>query len=462
MSKLRIKSIESILDVEESKRLHRQLSALDLILLGVGCIIGVGIFVVTGVAAARYAGPGLTVSFVIAGFACGCAALMYAELASMVPVSGSAYTFTYATMGEVAAWIMGWTLILEYTVAAGAVASGWTGYVTSILQIAGTPLPDIITKAPAEGGIANVPAILLCLFITFMLIIGTRQSARLNATLVIVKIVAIFVFLAIAMPKVDPGLWKPFTPYGFEGIWKGAAHIFFAYIGFDAVATAAEETKNPQRDVPIGIIGSLLICTVLYILVSGTLTGVVPYNELDNSDPLAFALRSLGYQWGSALVATGAIAGITTVVLVLIYAQSRVVYAMARDHLLPNRFARLHSRFKTPHSVLGPTGLVCAALAGFIPLGKIIEMVNIGTLFAFALVSFGVLILRETQPELHRPFRCPAAFVIGPLAIISCGYLMAGLSIGTWVLFLTWTVVGILIYGFYGFHKSPMHPNHKG
>jgi len=444
--------------VEEGKRLPRQLTAFDLVLFGIGCVIGTGIFVLTGVASAQYAGPALVVSFILAGFACGCAALMYAELSAMVPVSGSAYTYTYATMGEAAAWIMGWNLILEYAVSAGAVASGWSGYFTGILKTIGFPLPDLITKVPTDGGICNLPAIGISMFVTVILVLGTRKSARLNAILVAIKVTAIFVFLAIAAPKINPDLWHPFMPFGFQGVSRGAAIIFFAYIGFDAVSTAAEETRNPNRDVPIGLIGSLLICTLLYILVSGTLTGVAKYSDLNNSEPLAFALRGLGYPWGSALVATGAICGITTVLLVLIYGQTRVFYVMARDRLLPQWMVKLHPKYKTPHVVTWATGIVCAAFSGFVPLQEIAELSNIGTLFAFVLVSFGVMILRGTRPNQPRPFRCPAAFVIGPLAILSCGYLMASLPSLTWVRFLVWTVIGIVVYAFYGFRKSPLHP----
>jgi APA family basic amino acid/polyamine antiporter len=461
MSLLRIKTIESLLMVEEGKRLHRQLSAFDLVLFGIGCVIGTGIFVLTGVASAQYAGPALVVSFILAGFACGCAALMYAELSAMVPVSGSAYTYTYATMGEAAAWIMGWNLVLEYAVSAGAVAAGWSGYFTGILKTIGMPLPDLLTKVPAEGGLVNLPAVGISLFVTVMLILGTRESARLNAILVAIKLIAIFIFLAIASPKINTELWHPFMPFGFQGVSRAAAIIFFAYIGFDAVSTAAEETKNPNRDVPIGLIGSLLVCTLLYIAVAATLTGVAKYSDLNNPEPLAFALRGLGYPWGSALVATGAICGITTVLLVLIYGQTRIFFVMARDRLLPQWLVKLHPRFKTPYAVTWITGVVVAALSGFMPLQEIAELSNIGTLFAFVLVSIGVMILRTTRPDQRRPFRCPAAFVVGALAILSCGYLMASLPGLTWARFLVWTVIGIVVYGFYGYSRSPLHNSNR-
>ncbi|MCB2108091.1 MAG: amino acid permease [Rhodobacteraceae bacterium] len=462
MQWLRIKSIEQLLSIEEGKKLHRQLTAFDLTLLGIGCIIGTGIFVLTGTASANYAGPALVVSFLLAGFACGCAALMYAELASMVPVSGSAYTYTYATMGEAAAWIMGWNLILEYAVSAGAVSAGWSGYFVGILKTGGIELPLSLTAVPANGGIMNLPAILISLFVTFLLVLGTRESARFNAILVAIKLVAIFIFLIIAVPNINTDLWEPFMPYGFSGVSTGAALIFFAYIGFDAVSTAAEETKNPNRDVPIGLIASLLICTVLYIVVSATLTGIASYKDLDNAEPLAFALRGIGYNWGSALVATGALAGITTVLLVLIYGQTRIFYAMARDGMLPQGLVKLHPRYKTPHVITIITGIVCAGFAGFMPINEIAELSNIGTLFAFVMVSIGVLIMRSAKPDLHRPFRCPAVWVVGILAVLSCGYLMISLPTLTWERFFIWSVIGILVYAFYGYRKSLLHPKASG
>jgi len=458
MSKLRIKSIESLLNLDEGKRLHRQLGAGDLILFGIGCVIGTGIFVLTGVAAANYAGPALVVSFALAGFACACAGLMYAELAAMVPVAGSAYTYTYATMGEAAAWIMGWNLILEYAVSAGAVAAGWSGYFSGILATAGFPLPEIITKVPADGGIVNLPAIGIGLFVTYLLVLGTRESARVNAILVAVKLLAIFIFLAIAVPEINPDLWTPFMPFGFDGVSRGAAIIFFAYIGFDAVSTAAEETRNPNRNVPIGILGSLIICTVLYIAVSATLTGITSYTELNNSEPLAYALRGIGYPWGSALVATGAIAGITTVLLVLIYGQTRIFFVMARDGLLPQWMVKLHPKYKTPYMVTWATGIACSGFAGFMPLQEVAELSNIGTLFAFVMVSIGVLILRRVQPDRKRPFKCPAVWVVGTLAVLSCGYLMISLPAVTWERFLIWSFIGIIVYGFYGYRRSLLHP----
>ncbi len=468
MSIFRIKPIADIIEHSERKRLTKSLGALDLVLLGIGCIIGMGIFVLTGVGAAKYAGPGIVFSFVLSGTACVFAALIYAELAAMVPVAGSAYTYTYAALGEAAAWIIGWNLILEYAVAAGAVASGWSGYVTGIFEAAGHALPYAYTHAPnwlnepgKDGGIMNLPAILITLFVTVMLVFGTSKSAKFNMVLVIVKLCTLTLFLALAAPNIDVANWEPFLPYGWGGVATGAAIIFFAYIGFDAVSTSAEECKNPNRDLPIGLIGSLLICTVLYILVAGALTGIVSYKLLDNGEPLAFALRSIGYNFGSVLVAVGAIAGLTTVLLVLIYGQTRIFFAMARDQLLPERFAKIHPRFGTPYIMTIVTGVVVALVAGFAPLHIIAELANIGTLSAFVIVAVGVLVLRKAQPDVKRPFRCPAIWFVGLGAILSCGYLMISLPATTWERFGIWTFIGIIVYAFYGYRKSPLHKNAK-
>ncbi len=466
MSIFRVKPLADILAASERKKLTRSLGALDLVLLGIGCIIGMGIFVLTGVGAAKYAGPGIVFSFVLSGTACIFAALIYAELASMVPVAGSAYTYTYAALGEAAAWIVGWNLILEYAVAAAAVASGWSGYVTGIFEAAGHALPYAFTHAPnwlnepgKDGGIVNLPAMLITLFVTVMLVFGTAKSARLNMILVIVKLCTLTLFLILAVPNINVENWSPFLPYGWSGVATGAAVIFFAYIGFDAVSTSAEECKNPNRDLPIGLIGSLLICTVLYILVAGALTGIVSYTTLDNAEPLAFALRSIGYGFGSILVAVGAIAGLTTVLLVLIYGQTRIFFAMARDQLLPERFAKIHPKYGTPYIMTIATGMAVAVVAGFAPLHVIAELSSIGTLSAFVIVAVGVLVLRKTQPDTNRPFRCPAIWFVGIGAIISCGYLMISLPATTWVRFGIWTFIGILVYAFYGYRQSPLNPN---
>jgi APA family basic amino acid/polyamine antiporter len=459
---LRLKSFESILAQDGASRLRRSLGAFDLVLLGIGAIIGTGIFVLTGVAAADYAGPALVLSFVLSGIVCALAALTYAELAAMVPVAGSAYTYSYAALGEAAAWIVGWNLVLEYAVSAGAVAAGWSGYFTGILAAAGVELPVAWTKVPADGGLVDLPAVAIVLFVTYLLIVGTRESARLNAILVAVKLGALFLFLALAAPQVDPALWRPFMPFGWSGVTTGAAIIFFAYIGFDAVSTAAEETRNPQRDVPIGLIGSLLVCTALYIIVSAVLTGVVPYPQLDTREPVAFALRELGYPFGSALVGVGAIAGISTVLLVLIYGQTRIFFVMARDRLLPESLARVHPKYRTPHVITAITGIFVAFVAGFFPIGIIAELSNIGTLFAFLMVALGVWVLRLTKPQIPRPFRCPAVHIVAPAAMLSCFALMLSLPRETWERFGLWTILGVFLYALYGYRRSPLRAQPPG
>ncbi len=464
MNIFRVKPLADIIANSEKKPLTKSLTALDLVMLGIGCIIGMGIFVLTGVGAAKYAGPGIVLSFVLSGTACIFAALIYAELAAMVPVSGSAYTYTYASLGEAAAWIIGWNLILEYAVSAGAVASGWSGYVAGIFEAAGHTLPYNLTHVPnwlgeadKVGGIVNLPAILVTIFVTIMLVMGTAKSAKFNMILVIVKLCTLTLFLILAVPNIQVQNWNPFLPYGWNGVAAGAAIIFFAYIGFDAVSTSAEECKNPNRDLPIGLIGSLMICTILYILVAGTLTGIVSYKTLDNAEPLAFALRSIGYGFGSVLVAVGAIAGLTTVLLVLIYGQTRIFFAMSRDQLLPEKFAKIHPVYGTPYIMTIATGILVAIVAGFAPLHVIAELSNIGTLSAFVIVAVGVLILRKTNPDAKRPFKCPAIWLVGSGAIISCGYLMFSLPTTTWIRFGIWSLIGALIYAFYSHRNSPLN-----
>jgi APA family basic amino acid/polyamine antiporter len=453
----RTKSINLIKEGAEAKGLKKTLGATDLVLLGIGCIIGTGIFVLTGVAAAKYAGPGIMLSFVLSGLACAFAALAYAELAAMVPVAGSAYTYTYAALGEIIAWIVGWNLILEYSVGSSAVAAGWSGYVVGLLQSAGIALPKAYTAVPADGGIVNLPAVLIALFLSMLLVRGTKESVTLNKVLVVVKLIAVFIFLALAGPKVNPANWTPLMPYGFSGVAAGAAIIFFAYIGFDAVATAAEECRNPNRDLPIGIVGSLVVCTILYIVVAGVLTGVVPYTELNNAEPVAYALRAIGYNIGSALVGTGAIAGITTVLLVLMYGQTRVFFAMSRDGLIPASICKVHPKYGTPHIITIVAGIAVALIAGFTPIGIIAELTNIGTLFAFVVSAIGVWVLRITRPDLERPFKCPAVSVIAPLAILSCGYLMYNLPHETWIRFFVWSAIGFVVYFLYSYRNSALN-----
>lgn len=454
MNLFRTKSIAEMRKTAEHSGMAKTLGALDLILLGIGCVIGTGIFVLTGVAAAKYAGPAVTVSFILSGLACALAGLAYAEFASLVPASGSAYTYTYASLGEFIAFIVGWNLILEYTVTASAVASGWSGYVTGLLLSAGIDPGHALTHVPADGGIINLPAIFITLLLSVFLIRGTQESSKLNRILVFVKLAAVFIFLLLAGPHVDTANWEPFMPFGTSGIAAGAAIVFFAYIGFDAVATTAEECKNPAKDLPIGIIGSLVICTALYVVVAGVLTGVVPYTELNNPEPVAFALRYIGYNLGSALVGVGAIAGITTVLLVLLYGQARIFFAMSRDGMVPANVCKIHKRYHTPYIVTVLGAIFVSGIAGLAPIGLIAEMANIGTLSAFTVAAIGVLVLRFTKPDLSRRFRCPAVWLIAPAAVIVCGYLMANLPFDTWIRFIVWCIIGCLVYFGYSYQHS--------
>jgi basic amino acid/polyamine antiporter, APA family len=456
MSLFRTKNIAEMLKGAEKHGLKKTLGATDLVLLGIGCIIGTGIFVLTGVAAAKYAGPGIMLSFVLSGLACVFAALAYAELAAMVPVAGSAYTYTYVALGELMAFIVGWALICEYTVGSAAVAAGWSGYMVGLLKSVGIELPKMWTAVPADGGLVNIPAVLIVLFLTYLLMLGTKESATLNKILVAIKLGVVVLFLFLATPHVNPVNWQPFLPFGFSGVAAGAAIVFFAYIGFDAVATAAEECKNPNRDLPIGIIGSLIVCTILYIAVAAVLTGVVPYTQLANSEPVAFALRHIGMNMGSAIVALGAICGITTVLLVLMYGQTRVFLAMARDGMIPQSVVKFHPKYGTPHVITIIAGIGVAILSGLLPIGIIAELTNMGTLFAFCVAAIGVWVLRYTQPDVARPFRCPAIALIAPLAVLFCGYLMLNLPVQTWMFFGTWALIGLVVYFTYSRHNSAL------
>ena len=456
----------------ESGGLKKTLTGFDLAIFGIGAIIGTGIFVLTGVAAARYAGPGIVMSFVVSGTAAALTALVYAELASMVPVSGSAYTYSYAALGEIVAWIIGWDLILEYIVAAGAVSIGWSSYVVTLLASTGVHLPAWAIAPPgvaplvgaAEGagaasgaaaaggglGVVNLPAMLIVLLVTVLLVEGTRESKWFSRIIVTVKVAVVLLFLFLGIRFVRPANWVPFMPFGWAGVMRGAAVIFFAYIGFDAVSTAAEEVKRPQRDLPVGIISSLTISTVLYLAVALVLTGMTSYRNLDTASPIATALLTVGIRWGSAVVSVGAIAGLTTVLLVNIFGQSRVFYSMARDGLLPPLFARIHPRLKTPVATTALTGLVVALIGGLLPIGVVAELANIGTLSAFVLVSVGVVVLRHKRPDLPRPFRVPLVPFLPAVAAAFSLYLIANLPPFTWVRFFAWLFIGLIIYFSYG------------
>jgi APA family basic amino acid/polyamine antiporter len=462
---LKTKSIEQLVgDVEHGGRaLRRSLTAWDLTLLGIGAIIGTGIFVLTGTAAANQAGPAIILSYAAAGMACAFAALCYAEFASMIPIAGSAYTYAYATLGEIFAWMIGWDLILEYAVGSMTVAIGWSGYFQRILAGFGLHLPAWMAAAPgsAPGAVINLPAMLIVLAIMVLLIVGIRESAKFNAVMVAIKIAAVLFFLVAGFWYVEPANWTPFMPYAWSGVMTGAAVVFFAYIGFDAVSTTAEEAKNPRRDLPIGIIASLIICTLLYVAVAAVLTGIIPVVQFRGdaqflNAPVAYALTVIGQDWAAGLVSAGAVAGITSVLLVMLMSQPRIFFAMSRDGLLPRGVSQVHPRFQTPYITTIITCVVVSIVAALVPIQVVGEMTSIGTLFAFVVVSMAVVVLRATRPDAHRPFKVPGGAVIPVLGVLSCLYLMVSLSVMTWVRLLVWLDIGMLIYWFYGRTHSPL------
>jgi len=471
------KSIETLVgDVEHGgKALRRSLTAWDLTLLGIGAIIGTGIFVLTGTAAANQAGPAITMSYLAAGLACAFAALCYAEFASMIPIAGSAYTYAYATLGELVAWMIGWDLILEYAVGSMTVAIGWSGYVQRLLAGFGVTIPVALGAAPPVG-IINLPAVIIVLLIMVLLVVGVRESARFNAVMVAIKLAAVLFFLAAGVTYVEPENWQPFAPYGWPGIMAAAAVVFFAYIGFDAVSTTAEEAKNPQRDLPIGIIASLVICTILYLAVGAVLTGIIPVIqfrtsaealpgvamvELSQSNaflnaPVAYALTFIKQDWAAGLVSAGAVAGITSVLLVMLMSQPRIFFSMSRDRLLPQGVSKVHPKFGTPYITTIITCVVVAIVAGLTQIQVVGEMTSIGTLFAFVVVCAAVLVLRVKRPDAKRPFRVPFGPIFPTLGIVSCAYLMLSLPVLTWVRFLVWLDIGMIIYWTYGRTHSPL------
>ena len=502
-SRGRIKPLDEILATAEKKSLKRSLGAFQLTLLGIGAVIGTGIFVLTATAAQK-AGPGMMVSFIVAGAVCAVAALCYSELASMVPVAGSAYTYSYAVMGEMVAWLVGWALILEYALGASAVAVGWSGFISGLLDSIGVHLPHALKVGPPiqwgflqggeVGGLINLPAVIVVGFVTTLLVIGTKESATFNAVLVVIKVTALTLFLVITLPMISghASNFHPFAPRGWgnplsssgTGILGAAASIFFAYVGFDAVSTAAEETKNPQRNVPIGLIGSLLICTVFYLLVAGGVVGAygaqplidpstgIPFKEgspelyaaaackavhaptVCSKEALAYILRQVSSPLAGNLVGLAAAVALPSVVLLMMYGQTRIFFVMARDGLLPDRLSAVHPRFRTPYIVTIVTGIFVAIAAAFLPVGTLADYSNAGTLFAFAAVSLGVMILRKRDPNRPRPFRTPAIFLVAPLSIAGCVLLFVNLNMESKLLFVSWTIIGLVLYFFYGYRHS--------
>ena len=495
----RIKPLAEILASAEKKSLSRTLGAFQLTMLGIGAVIGTGIFVLTAEAAQK-AGPGMMMSFVIAGFVCAVTALCYAELAAMVPVSGSAYTYSYAVLGEVIAWLVGWALILEYAVAASAVSVGWSNYFIGLLERSfGIDIPAAFTSGYYVGGFMNVPAACIALLVTALLVLGTRESATVNAILVSIKVAALTLFTVLAVPVMHMENFEPFSPNGFIGEVSGmgiagaAASIFFAYVGFDAVSTAAEETKNPQRNMPIGLIGSLVICTIFYLLVSAGAVGSIgaqpvidpatnlayepgsadmaiacrqPDNKTQlvcSGEPLAHVLDQIGWKKVSQLIGLAAFLALPSVILMMLFGQTRIFFSMARDKLLPfnEALTRIHPKFNTPHVVTIITGLGVTVFAAFFPVGVLADISNSGTLFAFLAVATGVMILRKRDPDRPRPFRAPGVWIIGPLAIGGCAFLMFSLPLRTQLTFFGWAALGLVVYALYGFKHSPLAPKNR-
>ncbi|MCP1469905.1 APA family basic amino acid/polyamine antiporter [Sphingobium sp. OAS761] len=487
----RVKPLDAILATAEKKSLHRSLGAFQLTMLGIGAVIGTGIFVLTAEAAQK-AGPGMMLSFVIAGFVCAVAALCYAEMAAMVPVSGSAYTYSYAVMGELIAWMVGWALILEYAVAAGAVSVGWSGYVVGLIEHTfHIDIPNFLTRGPYDGGVVNLPAMLIAALVTWLLVIGTKESATVNAVLVAIKVSALTLFIVLSVPVMNMDGFSPFAPLGFSGISAAAASIFFAYVGFDAVSTAAEETKNPQRNMPIGLIGSLAVCTVFYMLVAAGVIGTVGAQPVTaggipiaqggialapgstelsqqcaalaaagaeavtcSKEALAWTLREIGWPQIGNLLGLAAGLALPSVILMMMFGQTRIFFVMSRDGLLPEIFSKVHPTYRTPYVITILTGIFVALFAAFFPVGILADISNSGTLFAFAAVSIAVMVLRRTDPARKRPFRTPAIMVTAPVAIIGCLYLFWSLGIETKLMFVGWAAVGLVVYFVYSRNRS--------
>jgi len=472
MALLSKKPLSDLLAEAESGTLRRSLGAFSLTTLGIGAVIGAGIFVITGTAAAQFAGPALVISMLIAGVGCAFAGLCYAEFASMIPVAGSAYTYAYATLGEIFAWIIGWDLILEYALGASTIAVGWAGNVQSFLQDFGLGIPAQVGRPPGSvvvlpggatvHGIFNIPAALVVLAISVLLIIGIRESAGLNTVIVVIKVVVLLLFVAFGAAYINRANWHPFIPpnaghfgeYGWSGVLRGAGVIFFAFIGFDAVSTAAQEARNPQRDMPIGIMVSLVICTILYVAVALVLTGIVKYTQLNVPAPIALGIDATGIGWLKPIVKLGAIMGLTSTMLVMLLGQPRIFYSMSRDGLLPVLLGKVHPRFRTPYVTTAITGVVVALVAGLFPIAVLTQLTAMGTLLAFVMVCMGVLVLRRREPNLARPFKTPGMPWVPLLGAAICLAQMIGLPLETWARLVIWLVVGLAIYFWYGRHHA--------
>ncbi|MFT4172723.1 MAG: amino acid permease [Rhodocyclaceae bacterium] len=463
MSLIRTKSVDHLLQTAATHGLKKALGPFDLVLLGIGAVIGTGIFVLVGTGALM-AGPALMLSFALAAVACVLSALCYAEFASTIPVAGSIYTYSYATMGELPAWIIGWDLMLEYGLATSAVSAGWSGYMQSLLSAVGIHLPTVLTAAPgAVEGVAtwfNLPAFLIMMAITAVVSFGVRESARFNNLMVIIKVLVVVLIIVVGARHVDTQNWTPFLPFGANGVFNAAAVMFFAFLGFDAITSAAEEARNPARSLPIGLLGSVTICTVLYMAVAAVMTGILPYQRFAEGidRPVALALQVAGEHWVAGFISLGAIVGMTTVILVMLYGQTRITFAMSRDGLLPAKLSEVHPKHNTPFFNTWAIGIVFGLIAALVPLNFLAELINIGTLAAFTMVAMAVLILRRTRPDLKRGFRCPGSPVIPVMAMAACVFLMIHLQWLTWVCFIAWSLIGLVVYFTYARKRSLLHP----
>ena len=456
---LKKKSLDNLLNSTGSSQLQKTLGAFDLILLGVGAIVGTGIFILPGTVAATHSGPAIVFSFLLAAIVCALAGMCYSEFASAVPLTGSAYTYSYIVFGELIAWFVGWALVLEYGLASASVATGWSAYLVSLLEGLNIFIPDAISGPfdPAQGTYLNLPAIIIVLAITYLLTLGMQESARINKIMVFVKVGVILLFIVVGVFYVKPENWQPFMPFGMEGILSGAALVFFAYLGFDAVSSAAEEVKNPQRNLPIGIIGSLLICSLLYITVSLVLTGITSYTNLNIGNPVSYVLQLVGHDWVAGIISLGAVTGMMTVILVMIYGGTRLLFAISRDGLLPKVLSKVNKKHNTPIINTWIFGLVVAFCAGFIPLGTLAELVNMGTLIAFMIVSLGVLFLRKNKSIPKTGFKVPLFPVLPIISFLACLFLISELSLQTWIACGIWFAIGLIYYFIYGRKHSVLN-----